>query len=635
MTTRRGLAVCMLLVCATAAIACGRSSSDRRIIVLGIDGMDFKVTRELMARGALPNFSRLAASGGFSALATSMPPQSPVAWSTFTTGEDPDGHGIYDFVHRDPATRLPFLSTTRTAPPRWTLSLGGWQMPLSGARVTAQRQGRPFWDVLERAGVPTTIVRMPANFPPSGQASHELSGMGTPDLAGTYGTSSFFSSSPPPPSGGVASTRVVPVDVLDGIVRSELTGPAHPFRVDAPPLRKPFSVHLDSVTSTALIEIGDERRVLREGEWSDWVPIDFRPLPFQSLRGIARLYLKQVRPVFELYVSPLNIDPVSPAMRISTPPGWARELAASTGPYYTQGIAEDTKALSEQLITRDEFLKQAALVGAEAERQYWTVFDGFDRGLLFYHFGNLDQVSHMMWRPRDPEHPAYDPERDLPYASVVDNLYIAFDRLVGETVERMGPDTLLIVMSDHGFTSWRRSFHLNNWLRERGYLIASEASPAAGGMFQHVDWSRTRAYGLGLNALYLNLAGREQAGIVAAGERDRLIEEIRQGLLNLVDPATGKAAVTTAVATRNHKGPDLLVGYADGYRVSNESALGDLTGGVFSDNRSEWSGDHCIDPAVVPGLLLSSRPLRLTSPALQTLAAAILAEFSVSTGSSR
>jgi predicted AlkP superfamily phosphohydrolase/phosphomutase len=636
MTPARGVAVYLLLGFATAAVACGRSpSTERRVIVLGIDGMDFKVTRELMARGALPNLSRLAASGAFSALATSMPPQSPVAWSTFTTGEDPDGHGIYDFVHRDPATRLPFLSTTHTAPPRWTVSLGGWTLPLSGAQVTQQRQGRPFWDVLERAGVATTIVRMPANFPPSGQASRELSGMGTPDLAGTYGTSSFFSSSPPPSAGGMASTRVVPVDVLDGVVRSELTGPAHPFRVNAPPLRMAFSVHLDSVTSTALIEIDDERRVLREGEWSDWVPIDFRPLPFQSLRAIARLYLKQVRPVFELYVSPLNIDPVSPAMRISTPQGWAGELAASTGRYHTQGIAEDTKALSEQLITRDEFLKQAALMGAETERQYWTVFDGFDGGLLFHHFGNLDQVSHMMWRPRDPEHPAYDPERDPPYASVVDNLYIAFDRLVGETVKRMGPDTLLIVMSDHGFTSWRRSFHLNNWLRARGYLSAPDARPAAAGMFQQVDWSRTRAYALGLNALYLNLAGREQGGMVAAGERDRLIEEIRQGLLGIVDPATGKAAVTTVVATRNQNGPDLLVGYADGYRVSNESALGDLTGDVFSDNRSEWSGDHCIDPAVVPGLLVSSRPLRLTSPTLQTLAVAILSEFSVTTGARR
>ena len=638
MKRHAALVAMALAITALAGQACGgRSPTTARVIVLGIDGMDYRVTSALMARGLMPNFSKLATSGGFSAVATTMPPQSPVAWSTFITGLEPQGHGIFDFIHRDPATLSPYLSTTHTEPASRTLALGSWQLPLANSRVTLLRKGRPFWDALESHGVRTTVIRMPANFPPSGLATRELSGMGTPDLLGTYGTFTLYSSAPKEDDRALSGGRVVVVDVIDRVVRAELAGPDHPYRTPARALSVPLVAYVDPEAGAAKLVLAREERVLKVGEWSDWVPIEFELAPLLKLKGMCRLLLKQVAPAFELYVSPINLDPRMPAMPISTPASYAAELARHTGLYYTQGLAEDTKGLSEHILTRDDYLTQAGMVGDELERQYRTVLDGFEDGLLFYYFGGLDQVSHMMWRARDPGHPAYDPARDLPYARVIDDLYIKFDRLVGETIQRAGTDGMVIVVSDHGFASWRRSFHLNSWLRDHGYLAVTSTGPAGAAAFSDVDWSVTRAYGLGLNGLYLNIRGRERNGVVEPAARAALVEEIRRKLLATIDPVTGRAVaarvVAPAHAVQDSLGrdiaPDLLIGYAEGTRVSNESALGNIPAGVLENNTQEWSGDHCMDPDAVPGILLTSRPLRLQARSLDGVARALLAEFGI------
>jgi predicted AlkP superfamily phosphohydrolase/phosphomutase len=396
-------------------------------------------------------------------------------------------------------------------------------------------------------------------------------------------------------------------------------------------------VYVDPAQALAKLVVGDEEIVLTEGEWSEWTPVDFDLIPTQGLRGMARFYLKQVRPDFALYVSPINIDPMEPALPVSGPDDYASELARATGRFYTQGMPEDTKALSAGVLTRDEFLAQARIAGNEVARQYWHVLAGFDEGLLFYYFGNLDQVSHMMWRPMDPGHPAYDPQTDPRYAHVIENLYAELDAIVGETMKRAGPETLVVVMSDHGFASWRRSFHLNTWLEQNGYLTLRNPNNRRGELYSNVDWSKTRAYGLGLNGLYINVRGREQHGTVAPEQREGLAREIAAKLLQTIDPATGQRAVTKVYAreeTYAHLDvpeitPDLLVGYAKGTRGSNESALGEVPADVIVDNRDLWSGDHCMDHETVPGVLFTSRPLRTAAPSLQSLAAALLAEFDV------
>ena len=608
----------------------------RRVIVLGFDGLDFHLTRSLMERGRLPAFSRLAARGSFGPLGTTVPPQSPVAWSSFITGLDPGGHGIFDFIHRDPAAMTPYLSTSRTEPPRHFIPLGRWRLPLTAGRVELLRQGTPFWSRLGEHGIDTTIVRMPANFPPSGTATRELSGMGTPDLLGTYGTFSFYTSDPLVRAGPVAGGQRHFVEIRDGLVRAWLEGPDHPLLKSPEKLRLELTAHLDRSRTFAKIVVGEEERLLRTGEWSDWVPVRFA-LPVGAVRAQVRFYLKQLDPEFALYASPLNIDPIEPALPVSFPDAYAADLARATGRFYTQGMPEDTQALKAGVLTTGEFLAQARIAARETERQYRHVLDGFDDGFLFYYFGSADQVSHMLWHAMDPEHPAYDPDDDAQHASAITDVYERLDAIVAGTLARLGPDDLLIVMSDHGFASWRRAFNLNAWLRERGYLrLRAGVRPGRVASFEDIDWSRTQAYGLGLNGLYVNLRGRESTGIVDPGAREALVREIAAALLETIDPATGRPAVTKAfrreeayTAAAADVAPDLIVGYTKGTRASDESALGGIPAEVMTDNRGEWTGDHCMDPDTVPGILLTTRPLRRPAATLRELAPALLAELGI------
>jgi hypothetical protein len=487
--------------------------------------------------------------------------------------------------------------------------------------------------------VATTIIRMPANIPPSGTATREVSGMGTPDLLGTYGTFSFYTSEPYAFAGQTLSGGTVyNVRVREGRVRSNLEGPDNPFLRQPEKLKAEFTAYPDQSNQFAKIALGGEARLLKVGEWSDWMPVSFDLAPTQTLAGEVRFFLKSLDPFFELYASPVNIDPLAPAMPVSTPPEYAAELAEATGRYYTQGMPEDTKGLKTGVLTDAEFLAQARIAGDENLRQYRYVLDRFEDGFLFYYFGNVDQVAHMMWRARDPGHPAYDAARDAPNGAVVEDLYRGLDAIVRDTLDRLGPEDLLVVMSDHGFTSWRRAFHLNSWLRDNGYIVLKNpALKDDPGFFGNVDWSRTRAYALGLNGLYVNLKGREKDGAVEPAARDALMDDLSQRLLAVIDPATGAPAVTKVyrreqvytIAGAEDIAPDLVVGYAKGTRGSDESALGAMPPDVIVDNTSAWSGDHCMDHEAVPGVLLSSRALKRPAPTLQHLAAALLAEFGV------
>ena len=627
-------------------IACGGESASagtgKKIIVLGLDGLDFELAQRLMSEGRMPNFSRLAETGGFAPLETSVPPQSPVAWSNFITGLDSGGHGIYDFVHRDPETMLPYLSTSKTEDAGKVLEIGKYEFPLSGGEVELLRHGTPFWEVLEDNGIETTIIRIPANFPPSGTATRELSGMGTPDLLGTSGTFSFFTSELFAFQGeDISGGEVYEVYPYDNKVEASLFGPDNPFLKEKEKIEFPFMVYLDAEEEAAKLEVGDQEIVLQVGEWSEWVPIDFELIPTQTVRAVVRFHLKQVHPELELYASPLNIDPAQPVMPISTPDDYSAELAAATGRFYTQEMPEDTKVLSAGIFSRDEFLQQARLTADQFFEQYRYVLGNFESGLLFYYFGNLDQTSHMLMKTLDPGHPAYDVNVDERYAHVIEDLYIELDAVVGYTLENMPAGTKLVVMSDHGFTSWRRSFNLNTWLLENGYAVLENPNIRKDpGWLLNVDWSKTRAYGLGLNGLYLNLQGREKNGIVAPADREALMREIADKLLATLDPATGEPAITKVYFREEvykdrgylELGPDLQIGYAKGTRGSNESASGEFPAEVIVDNTEEWNGDHCMDHEAVPGILLTNEPLVRPAPSLKELGASILAEFGVTEG---
>ena len=620
----------MTAALAVAAFGCGRPSEniEKKVIVLGFDGMDPKLLERLMNEGNLPNFQRLKAMGGFKPLATSQPPQSPVAWSNFITGMDPGGHAIFDFIHRDPKTMIPYLSTSTTETAKWKIRLGNLVIPLSKANVSLLRKGTAFWQILEDHGIPSTINRVPSNFPPAGRSTRSLSGMGTPDILGTYGTFSYYTDESDR-NDDVSGGRIYKVTAGDERISAKLYGPANPFRTGDRKSEIEFTVFTDRANSTAKIVVQDEQIILKQGEWSPWVRVSFDTILLaKKISGICRFFLQEVEPRFKLYVTPINIDPENPAMPISTPNGYAAEIDRELGAFYTQGMPEDTKALSAGVLGEDDFLAQAWMVFDEQFELYTHELSRFKGGVLFHYFGMTDQVSHMFWRDME--------EGSKKYGDVVPRTYAEMDKVLGSTLEKIDGDTTLIVLSDHGFAPFHRSFNLNTWLKKEGYISLEFESEDAE-FFENVNWDRTLAYGLGFNGLYLNLMNREKGGIVIRGaERESILEEITKKLLEIRDPENGSQVIVSVCRPdRDFSGPyveeapDLIIGYNRGYRCSSESTLGTFTSEILADNTDKWSGDHLIAAELIPGILLSNKAIASEHPSLRDIAPAILQEFGI------
>lgn len=609
---RRASAV-VLCITASLVVCCRRPEklSEDALIVFGIDGMDPRFLERHWDQ--LPTLRKLRDTGGFRRLQTTTPPQSPVAWSTFITGLDPDGHGIYDFVHRDPKTLTPFSSMSRTEPPRWQLPVGPWIFPLSSAHVISLRNGTPFWSLLADHGVPVVTLRMPTNFPPA-QGGDAISGMGVPDLRGGFGTFTLYTDEPEEIPRSVPGGEIVGVTVGDdGRVVLPLHGPVNPLRRDERRTSTNLTADLDANGNAIRISVGDEAVILQAGEWSGWIHVEFPLVPgLVSTSGMIRLYAKTIRPTLRLYTSPINIDPRVPAIPISAPSTLAPTIAKESGPFYTQGIAQDTAAVRHGALSLDEYKIQSRMVFEDELRLLRRAVGAFHGGFLFAYFSSVDQDSHMLW------------ERDE--AGLLET-YRRIDDAIRETM-RAVPNATFVVMSDHGFAPFRRSFQLNAWLVQEGFLSLS--GPAAGEGFQNVDWSRTQAYALGLNGLYLNLRGREAKGIVGSDERAATIDRIGTRLLDARDSLTGERIVATVRQPKHPRAPDLIIGYNAGYRAAWNTGLGATEGQVIEENQEPWVGDHCIDPDAVPGVLLSSRSLGIEAPTLRDLPTSILHFFHVS-----
>jgi predicted AlkP superfamily phosphohydrolase/phosphomutase len=622
-------------------ISCQRSrwSGHKKVIVLGIDGMDPQLLKRFIQEGRMPNFASLIQQGSFRELTTSIPPQSPVAWSNLITGTNAGGHGIFDFIHRDPKSMELYFSASKVEPPKHSIHLGSWVIPLGGGSAEQLRKGEAFWQILDKHGIPNSVFRIPSNFPPAPAKGETLSGMGTPDLRGTYGTFSFYTDDPTAAAGAVEGGQIVPVQVENSQVTANLIGPDNSFRKGSPPATEEFKVAVDPVEAVARITIQGHEFVMKEGEWSGWTPVEFKLVPlFASVKGMCRFYLKQAHPRFQLYVSPVNIDPADPALPISTPSAYSQMLVEEAGEYHTQGIAEDTKALSDGVLDDKEYLEQSRTVLADHRRIFDAEFPKFHAGMFFFYFSSLDLNSHMMWRLMDSKHPGYDATLAEQYGSAISDFYEQMDQVLGEVLPKLDNDTTLLVLSDHGFAPYYRSFNLNTWLLKNGYIkLKSDATSDSSEPFAGVDWSQTKAYGLGLNGLYINLLGRERNGIVHSGaEADSLVKELQQKLLAVTDPHSDNRVITRVDVARDvykgpysQSGPDLLVGYNRGYRAGWKTILGAFPADVFEDNTNAWSGDHCMDYTLVPGVLLSNRKIVAENPALTDIAATILGEFGI------
>jgi predicted AlkP superfamily phosphohydrolase/phosphomutase len=344
-----------------------------------------------------------------------------------------------------------------------------------------------------------------------------------------------------------------------------------------------------------------------------------------------------VRPDFELYVTPLQIDPANPgAMQLSTPESWSHELCEELGYFYTQELPEETKAFKHGILDGSEFWDQAQFVLAERRRAFEHILGEWKEGLLFFYFSSVDQSSHMLYRYMDTEHPDY--REDALLSPGIEALYREMDEVVGQALQAIDEDTTFVIMSDHGFAPFRWQVNLNSWLLERGYVTLKD--PARQGrsiLFGNVDWSRTQAYALGLNGLYVNLRGREKNGIVNPGrDHEELLARLEKDLLEMVDPRNGQSAVSLVVNTRRDfhgpfvdEGPDIIVGYDWGYRSSWASPLGEFPREVFLDNHDAWSGDHSMDYRHVPGVLITNKKITLDQPALYDLTVGVLDEYGV------
>ncbi len=613
-----------------------KNAQAKRVIILGLDGMDPGMTTKLMREGRLPNFAKLAEEGVFRPLATSNPSMSPVAWSTFSTGTDPGSHGIFDFLTRDPCTYAPMLSSTDIRQAKRVLNIGRYVVPLEKPKLQLLQKGTAFWKILGSRHIFSIIQRVPITFPPVRFRGLLLSGMCVPDLRGSQGTFSFFSTESR--EGKAAFTggeQTVLRRGKDGRIRSRIVGPDNSMSRTGGRMTLPFT--LLPRENGARLEVDDGPAVdLEVGRYSDWVTLTFKAGLGVTVSGIVRFYLVSLAPEIRLYMTPIHIDPKKPAMPISHPAVYAVYLARKLGPYATLGLAEDTWALNERVIDEQAFLDQAMAFCDEREKMLFDAVARVKKGLVTTVFDTTDRVQHMFYRYLDPSHPANRGKDTTRHVDVIPQVYARMDAILGRLREAAGgPDTVIMVISDHGFTNFRRGVNLNAWLRDHGYLVLKDEAATSGDWFEAVDWTRTRAFSLGLTGLFINRKGREASGIVEEGaEYDALTQEIARKLERLVDPATATPAIRKVeIADRlfygpqKYDAPDLLIGYEGGYRNSWECATGSVTADVFSDNTKSWSGDHCVDPAIVPGVFFCNRPIVTEKPHLLDIATSVIRLF--------
>ena len=610
----------------------------RRLIVVGFDGQEPSITERMMAEGKLPNFQKLAEQGCYSRLRSTFPSITPVAWSSFTTGTNPGKHNIFDFLDRDPRTYLPRLSSTEIGSVDRVLKLGKLRIPLAKPSIRLLRKSKPFWTVLGEHNIWSTIIRVPITFPPDSFYGAQLGAMCIPDLLGTQGTFLYFTTR----SGGEA--------FQEGGLRFELSangsktsfegtieGPDNTFLEGNPPMTLPLRIDIDRNAGRALVSVNGDSFDLEPMVLSDWVKLSFKAIAGMKVTGICRMMITEMDEHTSLYISPINIEPEKPVMPISHPGYYCSYLEKKLGPYATLGLAEDTWALNEKITDDHTFMTQTTDIDVEREEMLFTALDRLRKGVLVTVFDATDRVNHMFWRYTEDAHPAAEGIENPDYAGAIEDQYRRNDEIVGRVMERLGEEDVLWVMSDHGCTSFRRGVNLNAWLTANGYLTLKEDADGSEPWLQSVDWSKTTAYAVGLVGIFLNIKGREAHGIVASGEEaESLKAELKAKLDGLVDGEKDEVAINAAFDTDKlyrgpYKGnaPDLLIGYNHGYRISWDCASGVVAGAVFEDNTKAWSGDHIVDPRLVPGVFLANHDIDREDPAIIDLAPTALTLFGI------
>lgn len=592
-----------------------KSDFSRKIIILGFDGLSPDIIEQGMKEGKLPNFARLKTEGSYSTLGTTNPSQSPVAWSTFATGQNPGKHGLYDFIKRNPANY------------GLDLTLANFQ----GSKACRVIQSKCFWEYASDKNIPSVLLACPMTFPPDKVAGKILAGMGVPDILGTQGTFTFYTSDPTKTRNEVGG-KFFPVKKSDLMVLNLLGPRVTGWKGKTENVTVPFKVVIEK-PGMVKIEFQKKQLTLQKGKWSGWQEVRFDLDFWKKAHGIFQFLLVNTEPHFELYISPIQFDPRSPLYDISYPRSYSKDLADTLGLFSTQGMPLDTWAVNEKIISEDLFLEQAEEVHKDKKRMLDLEFHKFRSGILFCYFEDSDIIQHMFWRYRDPEHPMYEKDASEKYKNLIVYWYKKMDEILGDILQKIQPDDTLIVLSDHGFDTFRRSVHINTWLRKNGYLTLSNPYSTYGKeLLQDIDWSKTKAYSIGFGAIYINQKGRENKGIVSPGEEsEKIKKEIAEKLLNWYDEPKGSKVVYKVYdGTEIFQGdfaqeaPDLYIGLNKGYRASWQTALGAVPEILLEDNLRKWSGDHMIAPELIPGVIFCNKKIAKENPSLYDIAPTVL-----------
>lgn len=593
-----------------------------KVVILGIDAMDPDITLKLINEGKLPHFAKLLKDGSFAKLATSNPAESAVAWSNFATGSNPGEHGIFDFVMRKPESYSLYLSLSEENYANGKL------------KIKNRLKAESFWDVLSKNKIPSFIYFCPNTFPAHKIYGKLISGMGVPDILGMVGKFSFYTTRPQNDADKDSRGKIIHVEPRGGTILTSIYGPKLGGNDSGRDCKIPLKITLKPEEEKIVIELLGKKIPLKKGEWSNWQEVSFKLGLFKKARGIVRFYLKSILSDFELYASPINFDPKSPLFPISWPPDFSAKLAGKAGLFYTQGMPHDTWALSEDRINEKAFLEHTDIILAEREKILQEELKGFKKGVLFFYFEALDALQHMFWRYIDEKSPLYD--KDSSYKDTIYAYYEKMDAILGRVLEKIDEDATLIVLSDHGFGPFRKSVHINRWLLDNGFLSLKSGKSEGREFFEDIDWQNTRAYALGFGGIYLNRNGREKYGIVREADIKELRQEIINRLKELKDPDSKEDVINMVydaddIFTGRHLegAPDLFVGFKKGYRASWQTALGGVPQAVIEDNKKKWSGDHLVDPNLVPGVLFTNKKIETRDSNIIDIAATILNLFKI------
>jgi len=610
-----------------------KNSRVKRVVIVGLDGLDPEIAENYMKANKLPNLSKLKAQGGFYRLKTTTPSISPVAWSSFATGVNPGRHNIFDFLARNKRSYLPELSSVHIGQVKHSLSIGKFVLPIGKPNIQLLRKSKTFWKILGDHGIFSNILRVPLTFPPEKFNGLLLSGMCVPDIKGTQGSFTYYTSKAPSDTDHTGGMRI-PVEMKNNRFESYIPGPPNPISKEHEELRIPIQVDID--TDEITISVQKDKYTLKKGQYSDWISLSFKAGPLVTIRGIGRFFCKTITPEIHIYLTPVNLDPDKPALPISHPKSYASYLSKLQGSFATLGLAEDTWALNEQVIDEDAFIRQTYDIHDEREQMFFNALDRTDRGLLACVFDTTDRIQHEFLRFLEPGHPATRGFGDT-YNNVIEELYVNMDKMVGRVIDRLDDQTVLMVMSDHGFKQFTREINLNTWLHQNGYLKLKEGADGSKEWLGDVDWSGTRAYAMGLAGIYMNIKGRESQGIVNPGEEaEALKKELIRSFTGLPDPKKKQPAINRIYSTTEvlngpylDNAPDLIVGYNPGYRAAWDSVTGKIGKHVLSDNEKAWGADHCIDPEFVPGVLFTSIKINNEKPAIIDIAPTVLELFGI------